>query len=302
MASRKLIFLGAALSALCAAPALSAGVPTQLTADVMDYDVETGDFKAQGNVTIKREDLTLTSAYGFANTQTQKARVWENVRAFGTYNGEKLDASCAQLDVDFAAPGGDYRMSGSVDATFGTRVLRSDTARLTGRSFAAENVTHFEDTSRSIVLRCEKLDGDYDSQGLRRADGSGSVNATQEDKDKNSELWCDAFNYNREKDSLTGNGNAHIVVTQKTAGARVTDIHGDTLVYSFEKGTVTAEGNARAVQDGRRVSARTLIYYPDTGKLEAVGRPSITVDLDMSGALKNAPKRQSRSRSRKGGK
>lgn len=301
MARRSVILLGAALLALSAACALGAGVATQLTADVMDYDVETGDFKAQGNVTLKREGLTLTSVHGHANTQTQKARVWDNVRAFGIYNGEKLDATCAQLDADLAVPGGDFLMTGSVDASFGTRVLRSDTARLVGQTFSADNVKHFEDTSRSIVLRCEKLDGDYDSQGLRRADGRGSVNATQEDKDKNSELWCDAFNYNREANTLTGNGSARILVTQKTANAKVTDIRGDTLVYAFDKGTVTAEGNARAVQDGRRVSARKLVYYPDTGKLEAIGRPSITVDIDASGALRAPQKRQSRARTRKGG-
>ncbi|MBR0107702.1 MAG: LPS export ABC transporter periplasmic protein LptC, partial [Pyramidobacter sp.] len=109
MAKRTKIILSAALFALCASfAAAEERVATQLTAEVMDYDVETGDFKAQGNVTLKREGVTLTSSYGTANTQTQKARVWDKVHAFGTYNGEELDAYCAQLDADFSVEGGDF--------------------------------------------------------------------------------------------------------------------------------------------------------------------------------------------------
>ena len=126
----KLIICAAFLVLSASFAAHGERVATSLTAEVMDYDVETGDFMAQGNVTLKREGVTLESAYGTANTQTQKARVWDKVHAYGVYNGEKLDARCAQLDADFAVEGGEYVMTGNVDATFGSRVLRSDMAKL----------------------------------------------------------------------------------------------------------------------------------------------------------------------------
>lgn len=273
--------LAAALAALCAfsARADDRGVPARLTADTMDYDVDKGDFKAEGHVKLIREGLTLESKHGVANVQTRKARVWESVHAYGTHNGEKLDARCVQLDTDFSVPGGDYLMTGNVDAAFGPRVLKSAAARLTGRAFSARSVEHFEDRSRSLVIKCDVITGDYDARGLRVADGRGSVYGTHEDKDKHFDLWCDTLSYSRERDRVTGTGDARIRVTQKADARRVTDIRGETLVYRFEAGSLTATGNARAVQDGRRVSAETLVYYPGTGKLEAVGKPSITLDL-----------------------
>jgi len=290
----KIMLAGAGLA--LASVVAHAAVQTQLTAEVMDYDVETGDFKAQGNVTLKREELTLVSAFGMANTQTQKARVWQNVHAFGKYNGEKLDAVCAQLDADFAVEGGDYIMTGNVVAEFGPRLLKSDMARLTGRAFSAETVRHFEDKSRNMVLKCQTLTGDYDDDGLRVADGKGSVYVTQHDAQKDSQLWCNSFNYDRGHDRLIGTGNARLVVVQKGEGkqkneAKKTDIHCDTLIYSFKAGSVTATGNARAVQDERRINAKTLVYYPETGKLEAKGKPTITVDLVPKGG-KKTPARQ----------
>ena len=274
------------------ASALShAAVQTQLTAEVMDYDVETGDFKAQGNVTLKREGLTLVSVYGTANTQTQKARVWSNVHAFGTYQGEKLDAVCAQLDADFSVDGGDYLMSGGVVAEFGPRLLKSDTARLTGRAFSADKVRHFEDKSRNMVLQCDTLTGDYDDDGLRVADGKGNVHVTQHDDKKRSQLWCRSFNYDRGRDRLIGTGNAKLVVVENNDPKKKTDINCDMLIYSFKAGSVTATGNARAVQNERRINAKTLVYYPNTGKLEAKGKPTITVDI-TSGKSKGTPSRQ----------
>ena len=72
MSSRVRIILSAALIALYAPYACAASpVATQLTAETMDYNMETGDFKASGNVTLRREGLTLVSVYGVANTKTQ---------------------------------------------------------------------------------------------------------------------------------------------------------------------------------------------------------------------------------------
>ena len=268
------LLLTAGGAALRAAP-----VATQLTADAMDYDMESGEFKAQGRVTLKREDVTLTSAYGEASTKTQKARLWQNVHAFGTHRGEKLDAVCAELVADFSAPGGSYAMKGNVDAVFGSRVLRAAVARLGGRTFGAEDVTHFEDKDRNMVMTCAALSGDYDAQGLRAAEGKGSVTVVQQDEQKTSHLWCDELSYSREADTLTGAGNAKIHVQSKSGRTRETTIECEKLVYSVGGNVVTATGNARAVQDGRRISAQTLAYHPDTGRLEAKGTPRVSVDL-----------------------
>lgn len=279
------LLLAAGGAALTAAP-----VATQLTADAMDYDMESGEFKAQGHVTLKREDVTLTSAYGEASTKTQKARLWRSVRAFGTYRGEKLEAACAELTADFSVPGGSYAMAGGVDASFGSRVLRAATARLSGRSFSAERVTHFEDKDRRLVMTCGALKGDYDAEGLRAAEGKESVSVVQEDEQKISRLWCDELSYSREDDALTGTGSAKIHVRPQNGKTSDTTIECDKLVYSVSGNVVTATGSARAVQNGRSITAQTLVYHPDTGRIEARGTPRISVELS-GGAPASADKK-----------
>ncbi len=275
-------FFGAAFCAvLCAAqPLAAARVQTQLTADVMDYNTESGDFSSSGNVKLVREGVTLASDFGTANTRSQKARMWSSARAYGVYRNENLDAKCGQIEADFAARDPIYTMTGGVDAVFGTRVLRSATANLQGPNFAATAVTHFEDKNNNLVLACDTLTGDYDSQGIRRAVGEGKVAAVQSDEKRIIKLWCDLLVYSREAQTTTGTGTPKINVERLDGnGAKQTIIESERMVHSWRDNSITATGNARAVQDGRIVSARELVYYPETGRLEAKGTPRVTVDL-----------------------
>lgn len=273
------ILLSVVLLSAKVVPLLSAPVATQLTADVMDYDMESGQFKAQGHVTLKRDNVTLTSAYCEASTKAQKARMWRNVRAFGTYRGEKLDAVCAELVADLAVPGGSFEMKGGVDAVFGSCVLRAAAARLRGQAFAAGNVMHFEDKKRNIVMTCRALDGDYDIQGLCTAEGKGNVAVVQQDEQKTLRLWCSVLAYSREAGTLTGTGSAKIHVQSKSGKAKETKIECEKLVCSLEANLITATGEVLAIQEGRRITAQTLVYHPDTGRIEAKGMPRISVDL-----------------------
>ena len=268
----------------CTIPAAFALEPTQtqLTADVMDYDIESGEFSASGNVVIVRGTLTLKADRGGANSNTQKAHVDGNVHAFGEHEGEPLDAKCDLLESDFSAPEGDYKMTGNVDAMFGTRILRSRTAWLKGRDFGAENVTHFEDKSQNMVLACDVLDGNYDDVGVLAADASGTVHAVQRDEEKDSDLWCDKLVYDRGADTITATGKTRMHVIQKSGSVRDTDITADKMVYAMSSGVVTATGNTKALQDGRRISAKTVVYDTATGKIEARGTPRITVDLSKT--------------------
>lgn len=275
-------FFGAAICAvLCAAqPLAAARVQTQLTADVMDYDTESGDFSSSGNVKLVREGVTLASDFGEANTRRQKARMWGSTRAYGVYRNEKLDVKCGQIEADFAAPEVIYVMTGGVDAVFGTRVLRSATANLQGPNFGATAVTHFEDKNNNLVLACDTLRGDYDSQGIRSVVGEGKVAAVQSDEKRIIKLWCDRLVYSRETQTTTGTGTPKINVERLDGnGAKQTIMESERMVHSWKDNSITATGNAHAVQDGRRISARELIYYPETGRLEAKGTPRVTVDL-----------------------
>lgn len=293
-------------AALCGAafltPPLSAAVKrvqNQLTADSMDYDIEKGAFKAEGHVTLSREGVTIISDKGTANTKTQNAQMRQNVHAFGTLNGEKLDARCDMLDADFKEEG-DYAMRGNVDALFGTCTLRSATARLRGRTFEASQVTRFEDTAQKLVVACDAVSGSYDSEGITSGVATGKVNAVKTDKDKVSTLNCEKLVYSRADGTMTGTGSASISVDRVgESSVKPTKIECDTLFYNFRDGLVTGTGNASAVQEGRRVTAQTMIYHTDTGFLEAKGTPRMTVDLSSSGSSGNQKKSPAGKRSGK---
>ncbi len=278
-------------AAFCVAPAFSAKSPVavQLTADVMDYDMQKGEFKASGNVKLQREDLTLTADFGRANTVEKNARLWQNVHAFGTQNGEKVDARSAALDVDFSTPDVDYVLTGGVDAQFGVQRLQSERARMYGKNFEAEQVKRYEDTLQQLTVTCKKVEGRYDSGGIVEGAAEGDVTAVKTDADKISTLVCRRLVYSRGDGTMTGTGGASITV-DRTSGSKVkhTRIDCDKLVYSFAEATITGSGNATAVQDGRTFQARTMIYHVDSGKLEAKGTPRVTVDLSSPGAPKAA--------------
>lgn len=273
-------FITAALYSFLCGAAVAAPVQTQLTADVMDYDMETGVFKARGNVTLVREGVTMVAPFGEAFVQTSKARMWSPAHAYGIYQNEKLDAVCTQIEADFSVPGADILMNGEVDALFGDRVLKSDTARLVGKVFSATNVTHFEDKSRAVVISCEKIDGDYDNAGVRVVTGTGHVVAVREEEARTSRLWCEKLIYSRAESTTTATGTPRMRIEQRQGGGpRDTLIEGDALVHSSLHNTVTSTGRARAVQDGRNIRAQRLIYDMASGKIEARGTPRITVDL-----------------------
>ncbi len=298
MKVRAKIFYAAIFCAIfCACQVFAADrVQTQLTADVMDYDMETGDFSAKGNVKIVREDVTLKADFGAANTKTQKARMWGNAYAYGKYRGENLDAKCDQVDADFGAKGGNYAMSGNVDATFGPRILRSATANLDGQKFYATAVTHFEDKSQGAVLACDTLDGDYDAQGIRNGHAVGHVAAVQTDETRIVKLWCDDLVYSRADGTTIATGKPKIDAERLDVAddnvAKRTILESDTMVHRWSDNSITATGHARAVQDDRKITAEVLIYNPTTGKLDAMGTPRITVDLSTLNkpAQKSQPK------------
>lgn len=252
---------GGACIALCllAMPVSAEPVQTQLTADTMDYDMESCEFQARGHVTLRREGIRMTAANGDANTKTQNARMWGNVKFDGERGGEKLDGTCGELLADFAAAHTTYTMIGGVDVLFGTRHLVSDKAKLEGNEFSAYTVSEFSDSARRLRLTCDVIRGDYDSQGL---------------------------------DHFKAHGRVHLY--QINDRNKTTDIRCRDLVYDRVKGALTATGNARAVQDGRRITADRLVYFPDSGKLEAKGKPKITVDV------KSVPRPARKNNSKKG--
>ncbi|KAF1683948.1 MULTISPECIES: LptA/OstA family protein [unclassified Veillonella] len=73
-----------ALAASIAVPAWAATSNMTITADVLQYDGNSGLAQAKGNVVIINEDKTMTGKEGWYNTKTQEARLTGGISMIGT--------------------------------------------------------------------------------------------------------------------------------------------------------------------------------------------------------------------------
>jgi lipopolysaccharide assembly outer membrane protein LptD (OstA) len=60
----------------------------------------------------------------------------------------------------------------------------------------------------------------------------------------------------------------------------VTKISGGKALYSKDRGSIVMSGGAVAVQRGRKITAKNVVFYPTTSKIEAKGNPKITFDVE----------------------
>ncbi len=281
MAITKRRFILALALVLSAVWACGAAVLIQLSADTMEYDMETQVFFATGNVKLQRLAMTITADNGSADNLSQVARMWSNVKGFGSHDGEKVDFVCDELIVELDDAEVRYTMRGDVDATLGDRTIVAAEAWLQGGRFAAQNLMRFYDAQRQATLSAQSAQGISDDQGVADFSAQGQVYLRQENRDGSvMELWSDSGAYSRSQGTTTATGQVHI--KQVAADGQVTELWADKMVRSERHDSITASGNARAAQEGRRITANELVYYPGNGKLDARGRPQITVDLSSS--------------------
>lgn len=116
---------------LCAAD--SAGTPTTLDADTVEYDMGSGLVTATGNVLMKQGDSRVTGARATYNHETQAGLVEGNVIAVHA----DMRLTCARVTTDGK---GHIQAAGDV---YGTQQ---------DKSFAGEQVDYYPDQSEYIVM------------------------------------------------------------------------------------------------------------------------------------------------------
>ncbi len=226
------------------AQGLQAG-KVQLTADKMVFDTETGVLRGTGHVTLKQEEMSVTSDRCTGDYKKNTARMWGNVTADGNWQGQPLSFVCQDLKASFSSPGR-LAMVGAVDGRFGGWRLVCYDAELVGEQFIATRVKRFEDQTEGMFLSCEAIRGALNDDGLNEFEAEGAVR----------------LEFVNRKDG------------------KLSRITGGKAVYARRRGTVVMSGGALAVQGGRRIAAQNIVYYPTTGKIEAKGKPRVTFDVE----------------------
>ncbi len=297
----KLIFIAALLSFCFAAPVFSIGeddLPdtATLSANRMRFDAQTGDFLADGNVTIQAGDLNVEAPEGSGNVDRREINFDKGITASGKWQGDNINLRAGQLALSFnEIPTCSFR--NGVRGGYGPMKIDSDGLIIVGvggfqeptqtdthTRFIIANVRNLEDSSQGLTFSANSVEGML---------MNGAVHEMTADK----------------KISIRG---------QPKAKGEAVSLKGDHAVYSLERGSVVVSGHVTAVQGGRTLKSDSVVYFPNENRVEALGgltrekngvvstdRAEITIDLSRENTknfIKTAPKIKSEDKKDEGTK
>ena len=219
--------------------------PSEVNADAIEYDMNSGIVTAEGNVLLKHGTAKATGLHAMFNVNTKAAHLIGNVIVVR----EDMRITC-----DALASNGQGHMfaDGNVIATQNVapseKYPDGDT-----RTFTGEHIDYFPDDRKHVVIP---------NGGIAESKVEGTFTADE------MEGWLDDEHY-------VGRGNAHLVST-----ARNMEAGGDQVDYDGkQEGKAVLSGNAWAFQDNNTIRGnRVTVYLADDGNLQASAAPNIAVE------------------------
>ncbi|MBQ7196658.1 MAG: hypothetical protein IJS40_04545 [Synergistaceae bacterium] len=252
-----------------------------LSANRMRFDATTGDFLADGNVTIQAGDLNVEAPVGSGNVDRREVNFDKGITASGKWQGDKINLRAGQLALSFndvptcnflnGVRGGYGPMKIDSDALLivGFGGIQDPTASDTQTRFVIANVRNLEDSSQGLTFSANSVEGVL---------------------------------INGEVQEMTADKKISIKGKPKAKGDSVS-LKGDHAVYSLERGSVVVSGHVVAVQGGRTLKSDSVVYFPGENRVEALGgltrekngvvsmdRAEITIDLSRENVKINTPK------------
>ena len=209
------------------------GEQSELNADEVEYDMDTGVITATGNVVLKHGIGVATGLKAMYNINTEEAYLTGKVIVVR----DNLRLTCDSLNSDGY---GHMQADGNVHAEQKIAPT-ADMPQGDLRTFTGEHVDFYPDDKQHIVIP---------TGGLLTSTQEGTFTADY------MEGWLDDQYY-------IGTGNAHIV-----SKPRDLEAGGDRVDYwANENGKAILSGNAWAIQDNNRLKGNRLtVYLTDTKK------------------------------------
>lgn len=255
------------------APLSADPVEGTMSADTINYNLNTKKVSATGNVVIKREGSLLRGDIGEGSMETSEFSVQGNVK--GTFRAENTDMTAdkvkwtgmkstknegiveafgkvrltrgknEKIDADyviFELGTKNYTARGNVEAKTENNILIANEAGQSKDKFWGKKVKRYEDFRQKLIVSADLVDGTTVNEEINELKAAGNVTMD--------------------------------FVDSQGLKSRVT---GEKGVYSKSKGTFVISGNAKAVRsDGKTVSADSIIVHEKTNDIEAIGNSKIT--------------------------
>jgi len=226
-------------------PAQAATDEISLTSDTMQYDIEAGLFYAEGDVTIKARDIVIMATLASGHMNSRTFNLSGNITINGTWNGDNVNLAAVSATVEI----GDrpvYTLESGISGTFGKIAIDCDYLQMVGNDITAKNVRKFQDQNAGITFSAENIKGKIENGELLQAEAEGRI------------------------------------VIKGTPGKSgdIVELKGKKAIYSIDRGTIVVSGGVSATQNKRTLYADSLVYFPVTNRIEAIGKPRITVNVD----------------------
>ena len=231
-------------------------LPSEVNADAIEYDMNTGVVSAEGNVLLKHGPTKATGLHALFNVNTKEAHLIGNVIVVR----EDMRVTCNAL---MSNGQGHMMADGNVVAVQNLapteKYPNGDT-----RTFTGEHIDYFPDDRKHIVIP---------TGGVATSEVEGTFTADQ------MEGWIDDERY-------VGRGNAHLV-----SHARNLEAGGDQVDYDGkQEGKAVVSGNAWAIQDNNTIRGNRLtVYLADDGNLKADSAPKVQMPPEFSQAFEKKP-------------
>ena len=256
-----------------------------LSANRMRFDAQTGDFLADGNVTIQAGELNVEAPTGSGNVDRREINFTDGITATGKWQDVDVDIKSGRLLLSFfEVP--TCRFQNGVRGNYGPMTIDADGLILVGiggftdpteidthTRFLVANVRNLEDKSRELKFGANSIEGVLREGNLEEMTADKNVWIKGRDKGKN----------------------------------QAVSLRGDRAVYSVERGSVVVSGHVIAIQGGRTLKSDAVVYFPDESRVEALGgltreiagvtstdRAEITIDLSREPSNSNLRSKFSR--------
>ncbi len=253
MTKLKKICAGCAAIMLISSAALAAdkdNLPSEVNADAIEYDMNTGVVAAEGNVLLKHGTTRATGLHALYNVNTKEAHLIGNVIVVD----EDMRITCGALMSN-----GQGHMIAD-ENVIATQTVAPNEKYPEGdvRTFTGEHIDYFPEDRKHVLIP---------TGGVARSEVEGTFTADK------LEGWIDDERY-------IGTGNAHLI-----SPARNLEAGGDQVDYDGkQEGKAVVSGNAWAIQDNNTIRGNRLtVYLADDGTLKA--EPRVQMPADFSGAF-----------------
>ncbi|MBR0290455.1 MAG: LPS export ABC transporter periplasmic protein LptC [Selenomonadaceae bacterium] len=213
--------------------------PSEVNADAIEYDMNTGVITAEGNILLKHGTTRATGLHALFNVKTKEAHLIGNVIVVD----EDMRITCGALMSN-----GQGHMVADENVIAVQTVPPNEKYPVGDtRTFTGEHIDYFPEDRKHVIIP---------TGGVAKSEVEGTFTADH------MEGWIDDERY-------IGTGNAHLISQTRNLEAA-----GDQVDYDGKKeGKAVLSGNAWAIQDNNTIRGNRLtVYLADDGTLKAEPR------------------------------